>query len=279
MASSRPARSTSRAPTGSASRSPRWSSRDEPAVRLYDTSGPGQRPDRGLPTLRRPLDPRPGRRRGVRRARRPPPRDDGRAAVRRGEAAAGHGHGRDAAGRCGPSPGCTGHPAALRPPGRGHARRWSSWRCGRASTPEFVRDEVARGRAIIPANVNHPESEPMAIGRNFLVKVNANIGNSAVTSSMAEEVEKLTWADPVGRRHGHGPLHRPRHPHHPGVDHPQQPRARSAPSRSTRPWRRSTAEPSRPDLGGVPGHRHRAGRAGRRLHDRPRRRAAPLRAP
>lgn len=61
-------------------------------------------------------------------------------------------------------------------------------------TPEFVRDEVARGRAIIPANINHPEAEPMAIGRNFLVKVNANIGNSAVTSSMAEEVEKMVWA-------------------------------------------------------------------------------------
>ena len=61
-------------------------------------------------------------------------------------------------------------------------------------TPEFVRDEVARGRAIIPANINHPEVEPMAIGRNFLVKVNANIGNSAVTSSIEEEVEKLVWA-------------------------------------------------------------------------------------
>jgi phosphomethylpyrimidine synthase len=61
-------------------------------------------------------------------------------------------------------------------------------------TPEFVRDEVARGRAIIPANVNHPESEPMAIGRNFLVKINANIGNSAVTSSIEEEVDKLIWA-------------------------------------------------------------------------------------
>ncbi|TIW89339.1 MAG: phosphomethylpyrimidine synthase ThiC, partial [Mesorhizobium sp.] len=60
-------------------------------------------------------------------------------------------------------------------------------------TPEFVRDEVARGRAIIPANINHPESEPMIIGRNFLVKINANIGNSAVTSSMAEEVEKMVW--------------------------------------------------------------------------------------
>ncbi len=61
-------------------------------------------------------------------------------------------------------------------------------------TPEFVRDEVARGRAIIPSNINHPESEPMIIGRNFLVKINANIGNSAVSSSIGEEVEKMTWA-------------------------------------------------------------------------------------
>ena len=64
----------------------------------------------------------------------------------------------------------------------------------RRVTPEFVRDEVARGRAIIPANINHPELEPMIIGRNFLVKINANIGNSAVTSSIEEEVEKMTWA-------------------------------------------------------------------------------------
>ncbi len=61
-------------------------------------------------------------------------------------------------------------------------------------TPGFVRDEVARGRAIIPANINHPETEPMVIGRNFLVKINANIGNSAVTSGIQEEVEKMTWA-------------------------------------------------------------------------------------
>ncbi|MBY6243507.1 phosphomethylpyrimidine synthase ThiC [Methylosinus sp. Sm6] len=61
-------------------------------------------------------------------------------------------------------------------------------------TPEFVRAEVARGRAIIPANINHPEAEPMIIGRNFLVKVNANIGNSAITSSVAEEVEKMVWS-------------------------------------------------------------------------------------
>ena len=61
-------------------------------------------------------------------------------------------------------------------------------------TPEFVRDEIAKGRAIIPSNINHPESEPMIIGRNFLVKINANIGNSAVTSSIEEEVEKAVWA-------------------------------------------------------------------------------------
>ncbi|HEX2652846.1 MAG TPA: phosphomethylpyrimidine synthase ThiC, partial [Xanthobacteraceae bacterium] len=61
-------------------------------------------------------------------------------------------------------------------------------------TPEFVRDEVARGRAIIPSNINHPEIEPMIIGRNFLTKINANIGNSAVSSSVEEEIEKMVWA-------------------------------------------------------------------------------------
>ena len=65
-------------------------------------------------------------------------------------------------------------------------------------TPEFVRDEIARGRAIIPSNINHPEAEPMAIGRNFLVKINANIGNSAVASSIEEEVEKMRWATKWG---------------------------------------------------------------------------------
>jgi phosphomethylpyrimidine synthase len=64
----------------------------------------------------------------------------------------------------------------------------------RVVTPEFVREEVARGRAIIPSNINHPELEPMIIGRNFLVKINANLGNSAVTSSIEEEVEKMVWA-------------------------------------------------------------------------------------
>src|SRR5213075_2953871 len=65
-------------------------------------------------------------------------------------------------------------------------------------TPEFVCSEVARGRAIIPANINHPELEPMIIGRNFLVKINANIGNSAVASSIDEEVEKMRWATKWG---------------------------------------------------------------------------------
>lgn len=83
----------------------------------------------------------------------------------------------------------------------GHARLTrqhpgNSWGASIPSviTPEFVRDEVARGRAIIPANINHPELEPMIIGRNFLVKINANIGNSAVASSIEEEVEKMIWA-------------------------------------------------------------------------------------
>src|SRR4029078_7650428 len=61
-------------------------------------------------------------------------------------------------------------------------------------TPEFVRSEIARGRAIIPSNINHAELEPMIIGRNFLTKINANIGNSAVTSSVEEEVDKMVWA-------------------------------------------------------------------------------------
>jgi phosphomethylpyrimidine synthase len=85
--------------------------------------------------------------------------------------------------------------------GNGHARLGqqhpgNSWGASipPVITPEFVRDEVARGRAIIPANINHPESEPMIIGRNFLVKINANIGNSAVTSTIEEEVEKMIWA-------------------------------------------------------------------------------------
>ncbi len=80
--------------------------------------------------------------------------------------------------------------------GLGFQHEGVSWGAAipRTITPEFVRDEVARGRAIIPANINHPELEPMIIGRNFLVKINANIGNSAVTSSIEDEVEKMVWA-------------------------------------------------------------------------------------
>ncbi len=89
-------------------------------------------------------------------------------------------------------------PRESRPRGDGRSRSRDGESFGAAIpdyvTPEFVRDEIARGRAIIPTNINHPESEPMIIGRNFLVKINANIGNSVVTSSIAEEVEKMVWA-------------------------------------------------------------------------------------
>jgi phosphomethylpyrimidine synthase len=162
-------------------------------VRLYDTSGPGSDPRAGLEPLRGPwiheradVEHYAGRMATL--------RDDGRASERAGRA------------------------GAERFPGGGATRPRLRAASGRAVTqmhyarrgevtpemefvalregmdPELVRDEVARGRAILPANVNHPESEPMVIGRNFLVKINANIGNSAVTSSIEEEVEKMTWA-------------------------------------------------------------------------------------
>ena len=148
----------------------------EPPLRVYDTSGPpGGDVRRGLPPLREPWI-------------------AGRGGVAQRPGAAG--------------PEAAGLPGAGRRPRRGtagvtqlhHARRGAvteemefvALREGFA--PEFVRDEVARGRAIIPANINHPELEPMAIGRHFLVKINANIGNSAVSSSIDEEVEKLRWA-------------------------------------------------------------------------------------
>jgi phosphomethylpyrimidine synthase len=163
---------------------------DEPPVRLYDTSGPGGDPTAGLPGLRAPwieargdTEEYEGRRVDV--------RDDGRAAVRSGpseEQWAGRSHRprRALAGRT---------VTQLHYARRGEITSEMSFVAAREGlAPEFVRDEIARGRAILPANVNHPESEPMVIGRNFLTKVNANIGNSAVTSSIAEEVEKLTWA-------------------------------------------------------------------------------------
>jgi phosphomethylpyrimidine synthase len=162
-----------------------------PPLRLYDTSGPGSEPGAGLPALRghwirarADVEEYEGRA--------PTLRDDGRAAVRRGSGADGF------------ATGVPGRPLRATP-GRTvtqlhYARRgevtpemeFVALREG--VDPELVRTEVARGRAIIPANVNHPESEPMAIGRQFLVKINANIGNSAVSSSVEEEVEKLTWA-------------------------------------------------------------------------------------
>jgi len=159
-----------------------------PPVLLYDTSGPGSDPEEGLAPLRLPwIDDRGDTEsyegRGVHA------RDDGRAVSRDGD---------------------DGQRLAVRPPRRAvSGARVTQLHYARRGeiTPEMdfvairegveaelVRSEVARGRAIIPANVNHPESEPMTIGRMFLTKVNANIGNSAVTSSIAEEVDKMTWA-------------------------------------------------------------------------------------
>jgi phosphomethylpyrimidine synthase len=162
------------------------------AMCLYDTSGPGSEPAAGLEPVREPWitgrgDVETYEGRGARL------RDDGRAAERRGLTATGE-----------PWAGERRAPRRARP-GRtvtqlhyaraGEITREMAFVAAREGLPaELVRDEVARGRAIIPANVNHPESEPMAIGRRFLVKVNANIGNSAVTSSIDEEVDKLTWA-------------------------------------------------------------------------------------
>ena len=88
-------------------------------------------------------------------------------------------------------------------------------------TPEFVRDEVARGRAIIPANINHPEPEPMIIGRNFLVKINANIGNSAVSLVDRRGGRQAALGDPLGRRHGDGSVDRQGHPRDARVDRAQ----------------------------------------------------------
>ena len=162
----------------------------EPPVRLYDTSGPGSDPVEGLSPARRPwvlgredVEEVAGRTASL--------RDDGRAAVRRGGAAAGLQRQATRPLRARPSRTVTQMHYAR----RGAVTPEMEFAAVREGVePELVRDEVARGRAILPSNVNHPESEPMVIGRNFLVKVNANIGNSAVTSSVAEEVEKLSWA-------------------------------------------------------------------------------------
>jgi phosphomethylpyrimidine synthase len=159
-------------------------------VRLYDTSGPGSVPTEGLPSLRRPWilgrgDVEEYEGRPVNR------RDDGRAAVRR------DGSGPEAFPLDGRRPlRSTGTPVTqLHYARRGVVTPEMAFVATREGVPaELVRDEIAAGRAILPANVNHPESEPMIIGSKFLVKVNANIGNSAVSSSIEEEVQKLTWA-------------------------------------------------------------------------------------
>ena len=140
-------------------------------------------------------------------------------------------------------------------------------------TPEFVRDEVARGRAIIPANINHGELEPMAIGRNFLVKINANIGNSAVTSSVADEVDKMVWSIRWGADTVMDLVDGPQHSQHPRLDHSQCAGAdRDGADLSGAGEGRRRRR--RPDVGGLSRHADRAVRAGRRLLHRPCRRAA-----
>ena len=163
---------------------------DGSSIRLYDTSGPGSEPTAGLPPLRRhwilargDVEEYDGRR--------PTPRDDGRAAARNGSEP----HAASKVLRAQPGRAVT----QLHYARRGEITPEMAFVATREGMPaEFVRDEIARGRAILPNNVNHPESEPMVIGRNFLVKINANIGNSAVTSSITEEVDKLTWATKWG---------------------------------------------------------------------------------
>ncbi|GAC1539143.1 MAG: phosphomethylpyrimidine synthase ThiC [Acidimicrobiales bacterium] len=158
-------------------------------VRLYDTSGPGSVPGVGLEAIRThwiaeraDTEIYTGRTRTL--------RDDGRGALRSGTAGDSFPVSRE------PRRARTGHRVTqLHYARRGDITPEMEFVAIREGLdPRFVRDEVASGRAIIPANINHPESEPMAIGRNFLVKINANIGNSAVSSSIDEEVEKLTWA-------------------------------------------------------------------------------------
>jgi phosphomethylpyrimidine synthase len=159
-------------------------------VRLYDTSGPGSDPGVGLPALRAAWIEDRGDSEEY-EGRTPRARDDGR----RGLSADTFAGDRRAPRRALPGRCVT----QLHYARRGEITPEMHYVAVREGLdPTFVRDEVARGRAIIPANVNHPESEPMAIGRGFFVKINANIGNSAVTSSIAEEVEKLTWATQWG---------------------------------------------------------------------------------
>jgi len=172
------------------------------AVQLYDTSGPGSpSASAGLPALRAPWVEARGDTEEI-DGRAPQARDDGRGALRR--------QGGGAQGVATPAPAFT----PVRRPRRAVAgRNVTQMHYARqglvtpemhfaalreAMSPEVVREELAAGRAILPSNINHPESEPMLIGRKFLVKVNANIGNSSVTSSIEEEVEKMRWATQWG---------------------------------------------------------------------------------
>ena len=170
---------------------------DGSSIQLYDTSGPGSDPAAGLPALRREwilargdVEEYDGRR--------PMPRDDGRAAARLDTNGNGNGSAPAAPGRVlRAKPGRT--VTQLHYARRGDITPEMEFVARRENMAvETVRDEIGRGRAILPNNVNHPESEPMVIGRNFLVKINANIGNSAVTSSITDEVDKLTWATKWG---------------------------------------------------------------------------------
>ena len=165
-----------------------------PALRLYDTSGPGSDPERGLPALRRPWVLARGDVEEV-EGRPVSARDDGRAVAR----------GALSAEAFPAAPAKPLRAAGVTPVTQLHYARQGVVTPEMAFVavregvePELVRAEVAAGRAIVPANVNHPESEPMVIGKRFLTKVNANIGNSAVSSSIAEEVEKLRWATHFG---------------------------------------------------------------------------------
>jgi phosphomethylpyrimidine synthase len=139
----------------------------EPALRVYDTSGPRGTEPRSACRPSAPVDPRARRRRAG-----PHERPHGNPARQTGAAV-----------------------TQLHYARRGEVTPEMEFIALREGLPvDFVRSEVARRRAIIPSNINHPELEPMIIGRNFLVKINANIGNSAVGSSIAEEVDKLRWA-------------------------------------------------------------------------------------
>ena len=160
-----------------------------PGIRLYDTSGPGSAPEEGLPALRRAWiadrsDVAEYEGRSVNR------RDDGRGRHQRPRPAGPQ----PSRGR-GPLRSSGGAVTQMHYARRGEITPEMSFVAIREGVPEtLVRDELAAGRAILPSNVNHPESEPMIIGSRFLVKVNANIGNSAVSASIEDEVEKLTWA-------------------------------------------------------------------------------------